>query len=75
MDNEKLLMEERLRIGKRINQIRKEKGISAQKLAEMIGSYRQNVKTIETGKYSTGLDNLNKIAHALEMKIDFIEKY
>lgn len=65
---------ERERIGRRIAEIRKEKGISQAKLAELTGMAPGNIARIETGKYSTGVDLLSKIANALNYKLDFIEK-
>lgn len=65
---------ERERIGKRIAEIRKKKGISQAKLAELTGMAPGNIARIETGKYSTGVDLLSKIANALDYKLDFIEK-
>ena len=64
----------RERIGKRIREIRLKKGISTYKLAELTGLKQPNLVRIETGKYSTGLDILSKIAEALGCTIDFIEK-
>ena len=65
---------ERERIGKRIAEIRKKKGISQAKLAELTGMAPGNIARIETGKYSTGVDLLSKIANALDYKLNFIEK-
>ena len=65
---------ERERIGKRIAEIRKKRGISQAKLAELTGMAPGNIARIETGKYSTGVDLLSKIANALNYKLDFIEK-
>lgn len=65
---------ERERIGQRIAEIRKEKGISQAKLAELTGMAPGNIARIETGKYSTGVDLLSKIANALNYKLDFIKK-
>lgn len=67
-------MNERERIGKRIAEIRKNKGISQAKLAELTNIAPGNIARIETGKYSTGIDLLSKIADALDFKLDFVEK-
>lgn len=67
-------MNERERIGKRIAEIRKSKGLSQAKLAELTNIAPGNIARIETGKYSTGIDLLSKIADALGYKLDFIEK-
>lgn len=67
-------MNERERIGKRISELRKSKGLSQVKLAELTGIAPGNIARIETGKYSTGIDLLSKIANAMGYKLDFIEK-
>lgn len=67
-------MNERERIGKRIAEIRKAKGLSQAKLSELTGIASGNIARIETGKYSTGIDILSKIANALGYKLDFTEK-
>ena len=67
-------MNDRERIGKRIAEIRKSKGLSQAKLAELTNIAPGNIARIETGRYSTGIDLLSKIADALGYKFDFIEK-
>lgn len=67
-------MNDRERIGKRIAEIRKSKGLSQVKLAELTDIAPGNIARIETGRYSTGIDLLSKIADALGYKLDFIEK-
>lgn len=63
---------ERKRIGNRIRELREQAGISQDRLAEMTGLYKQNISRIESGKYSTGIDIISKIAQALGKKIDFV---
>lgn len=67
-------MNDRERVGKRIAEIRKEKGISQAKLSELAGIGSGHIARIELGRYSTGIDTLAKIAEALEHKIDLIKK-
>lgn len=74
MEKRKEIIDIRIRIGKRIAEIRKSKGFSQIKLAELTGIASGNIARIETGKYSTGIDILGKIADALDMEIDFINK-
>ena len=66
-------MDERLRIGSRIKELRHKRGVSSYRLAEMTGLQRQNISRIESGKYSTGVDILSKIAAALGCNLDFVE--
>ena len=63
---------ERERIGNRIKELRKEKDIDAKTLAKRIGIDAGNLSRIEQGKFSVGIDILNKIASALNMRIDFV---
>ena len=56
---------ERTRIGNKIRQIRKEKGIEAKDLARLAKIDAANLSRIEQGKYSVGLDILSKLASAL----------
>ena len=65
---------ERRRIGNRIAQLRKEKGITQEQLAEMTGLRQPNIARIELGKYSIGFDILQTIAEALGCDVDLIEK-
>ena len=55
-------MNDRERIGKRIAEIRKSKGLSQTKLAELTDIAPGNIARIEKGRYSTGIDLLSKIA-------------
>lgn len=67
-------MNDRERIGQRIAELRKEKGISQAKLSELTGIGSGHIARIELGRYSTGIDTLAKIAEILEYKIDFVKK-
>jgi len=63
---------ERERIGNRIKELRKEQDMDAKTLAQKVGIDAGNLSRIEQGKFSVGLDILNKIASVLHMKIDFV---
>lgn len=60
----------RLRIGLRIRELRTAQHLSQEDLAQMAGITRANLSNIEAGKYSAGLDILNKIATALGAEIN-----
>ena len=64
--------EERQRIGQRISDLRKEKGMTQQGLADIVGMQRNHISRIESGKYSVGFDTLQAIAEALGGTIDII---
>ena len=64
---------ERLRIGQRIAELRKEQGMTQTQLAERCGLQQAHIARIETGRYSVGLDTLAQIADAMGMTIDFVK--
>ena len=64
--------QERERIGQRIADLRKEKGMTQQGLADIVGMQRNHISRIEAGKYSVGFDTLQSIAEALGGTIDII---
>lgn len=65
-------MDERLRIGARIKELRERKGITQRQLAEKTGYSQSNIWRIENGKYSVGLDILADIANALDARVELI---
>lgn len=66
--------EHRQRIGQRIRDIRGALSLTQQELAERTGIQRCHIARIEAGRYSVGLDTLEKIAVALGQTVDFIER-
>lgn len=65
--------EDRIRIGKRIKEIRKVKQIDAKSLSILTGIDAANLFRIEQGKQSVGIDVLSKIANAMGYRVDFVE--
>lgn len=65
--------QERIRIGARIRELRKEKNIEAKMLSQLANIDAANLSRIEQGRYSVGLDILAKIALALNTKIELID--
>lgn len=59
------LLDRRENLGKRINELRTAKGWSQAELAARAGITVGNVFRIEAGKYSTGIDLINRICDAL----------
>lgn len=66
-------MTERERIGMMVAQLRKDRYITQDELAEASGVNRVNIAKIEKGKYNVSIDILSKIVSALECKIDFTD--
>lgn len=65
--------EERVRIGQRIAELRKAKGLTQQELAEAAGLQRPHVVRLEQGRYGATIDVLSAIAGAMGYSIDFCE--
>ena len=59
-------------IGKRIQEIRKEKGLKQEFLAEKTGVKRPNISKYETGEIAIPLDILKKISKALDTSTDYL---
>lgn len=65
-------MNERERIGKRIAEIRNERGYTVRRLAELANLRAATISNVENGKFSVGIDILAKICDALEVKIEIL---
>ena len=65
----------KLLLGKRIQELRKERKISQDKLAEIIGIEANNLSRIENGKNYPTPDNLYKISLALNVSIDKLYQF
>lgn len=61
-----------IRIGQRIQQLRKEAGLTQAHLAEMCGMAQPNIARIEAGTYATSIDVLSRIAEALGKRIELV---
>lgn len=59
-------------IGLRIKTIRKEKHITAEKLAELVGVSVQTISNIENGRKGVSLQVFLKICKALEISSDYL---
>ena len=66
-------MDSRIYIGARIKELREARGLTQAELAEKAELLQANLARVESGKYSTGLDILGRIAEALGCKLDLIE--
>jgi DNA-binding XRE family transcriptional regulator len=65
--------EGRKKIGFQIELLRKERNLTQKELSELAGITQANIAKIENGKYSVGLDVLNRIASAMNVNIGFNE--
>lgn len=60
--------------GLRIKYLRNKKGISQEKLAEISDLHRTYISSIEIGKRNVALENIEKLAMALDCSIDELFK-
>ena len=61
--------QKRLELGKAIRGRREAQGLSQEKLALMIGSSKSHIWRIETGRVGVGIDDLSRIASALDTEV------
>ena len=59
-------------IGRRIAELRAERGMTQQDFAAASGLRQEQLSRIERGKYNIGIDLLARIGDALNMDIDFV---
>ena len=64
----------RVRIGEKIAEIRKSKGMTQQELADHSDVLRPNLARIEKGRVSVGIDALDSIAEALGMRVELVDR-
>lgn len=64
----------RFKIGARLAQLRKEKNMSQETLAEISGVARRTITNIENGSFAVKIDTLWKLADALGCKIKIVDK-
>ena len=72
MNEERTNMVERKRIGMRVAEERRKRGLTQQQLADMTGMKQGNIARIEAGRYSARFDTLQTIAEAMGLTVDFV---
>lgn len=65
---------ERERIGRRITELRKVRGVTQMEMARLTGLDQSHISRIEGGRYNATFDVLQQLASALGMTVDFREK-
>ncbi len=58
-----------VRFGQRLREVRKGRGISQEKLAELAGLHRTYVSSVERGERNISLLNIESLARALGVKM------
>ena len=63
-------MQEEIRVayGRAVRAIRQDKKISQEELGDLCGLHRTYISDIELGKRNVSLENIDKIAHVLQVK-------
>lgn len=59
----------RLRFADQMKRIRKEKGLSQEDLADLCNLHRTYIGSVERGERNIAIDNMEKIALALEVEL------
>ncbi len=59
----------RVRFGRRVREIRQERGLSQEELAFKAGLHRTYVSSAERGQRNVGLVNIERLAQALDIDI------
>ena len=57
------------RFGKRLAEIRREKGLTQEQLAELVDVHRTYIGFIEQGKRNPSIGNINKISKVLKVRL------
>lgn len=68
------MSEPQITIGERLSMVREEQGISQAELAARTGIYASNISRIESGKFATRIDIVERIADALGYRIELVRK-
>ena len=59
-----------MRLSNRLKEIRKQRGLTQEELAERVGVTRQSIISIEKGRYTPSVGLSLKIAHALKTTVE-----
>ena len=60
----------RQEIAAELRQVRKEQGMTQERLAEKVGTRKSNISRLESGRYNPSLDFLEKVAGGLGREIE-----
>ncbi|MGK5093748.1 helix-turn-helix transcriptional regulator [Deltaproteobacteria bacterium TL4] len=61
-----------MQLAVKIKEIRKQKKMSQEELAEKVGINQNHLSRLETGKYKPSIDALKRLADALEVSADYL---
>lgn len=60
----------RQEIASQLRQVRKEQGMTQERLAEKVGTRKSNISRLESGRYNPSLEFLEKVAGGLGREIE-----
>lgn len=60
----------RQEIASQLRQVRREQGMTQERLAEKVGTRKSNISRLESGRYNPSLDFLEKVAGGLGREIE-----
>ena len=60
----------RQEIASQLRQVRKEQGMTQERLAEKVGTRKSNISRLESGRYNPSLDFLEKVPGGLGREIE-----
>ena len=60
----------RQEIAAQLRQVRKEQGMTQERLAEKVGTRKSSISRLESGRYNPSLDFLEKVAGGLGREIE-----
>ena len=60
----------RQEIASQLRQVRKEQGMTQERVAEKVGTRKSNISRLESGRYNPSLDFLEKVAGGLGREIE-----
>ena len=60
----------RQEIASQLREVRKEQGMTQERLAEKVGTRKSNISRLESGRYNPSLDFLEKVAGGLGREIE-----
>lgn len=63
------LLAVRLRVGRKVRELRRLSGLTQEQLAEFVGNQHKHIGQVERGKVNVGIDVLTRIARSLQVDI------
>lgn len=59
----------RYEVARELRRVRKQEGMTQEKLAELVGTKKSNISRLESGRYNPSLDFLVKVANGLGREV------